>query len=227
MNQAEKRLIDEIDTLLSKAATFNERYEKFVHNIDGQLYEDFLFFGTRARYVWHTLDKREFTPFANGFLSSYVSLRKSQIEVLSEDLIEMTARLKITKREIEDGLYFSVSELAKSEVFSDFLESGKHFLDEGYKDAAAVIIGGVLEDKLKTLCMKNGLEYETSDGKQLTIEPLNVNLRKADVYKEFTKKRITAWADLRNNAAHARYDQYIRQDVEDMYDFVLDFCTSY
>src|ERR1700744_1558559 len=132
VNQAEKRLIDEIDTLLSKAATFNKRYDKYEHKIEAELYEDFLYFGTRARYVWHTLDKREFTPFANGFLHSHVSLRKSQIEVLSEDLIEMTARLRITKREIEDGLYFSISELAKADVFYDFLESGKHFLDEGY-----------------------------------------------------------------------------------------------
>ncbi len=90
----------------------------------------------------------------------------------------MTTRLRIAKKEIEDGLFFSVSELAKAEVFSDFLESCKYFLEEGYKDAAAIMIGGVLEDKLKTLCMKEGIVYMAPDGKHLTIEPLNVNLKK-------------------------------------------------
>ena len=227
MNQVEKRFIDEIDTLLSKAATFNERYNKEVHRIDEQLYEDLLFFATRARFVWENLQKNEFVGLADSFQRTHARLSKSTFHEFSDELIDMTTHLRITKKEIEDGLFFSVSELAKAEVFSDFLESGKHFLNEGYKDAAAIIIGGVLEDKLKTMCMKSGIAHETADGRHLTIEPLNVNLRKADVYNELMKKQITAWSDLRNNAAHARYNEYTAKQVENMYDFVVDFCISY
>ena len=90
-----------------------------------------------------------------------------------------------------------------------------------------LVRGLLLEDKLKTMCMKSGIAHETADGRHLTIEPLNVNLRKADVYNELMKKQITAWSDLRNNAAHARYNEYTAKQVENMYDFVVDFCISY
>ena len=48
----------------------------------------------------------------------------------------------------------------------------------------------------------------TAQGKPLTIDPMNVNLAKADVYLALTKKQITSWADLRNNAAHGNYGTY-------------------
>jgi len=228
MNQVEKRLIDEIDALLLKSTGFNERYAKEEHRIDAELYEDLLYFAGRSRFIWETLKKKDFIPFANGFERSHAhSLHKSSFEVFPEDLVAITSRLRVTKKDIEDGLFFSVSELAKAEVFSAFLESGKHFLDEGYKEAAAIVIGGVLEDKLKTICQKKGLAYQTPDGKHLTIEPLNVLIRKAEIYNELVKKQVTAWGDLRNNAAHARYDQFTARQVGDMYEFVLNFCASY
>ena len=80
MNQAEKRFISEIDTLLTKAATFKKRYKKGGIFIDSQLYEDLLFFTTRARFVWTNLNKEDFIPFANHFELSHARLDKSETE---------------------------------------------------------------------------------------------------------------------------------------------------
>jgi hypothetical protein len=48
-------------------------------------------------------------------------------------------------------------ELVHADLFSDFLEMAEYFLQEGYKDPAAVMAGGVLEEHLRKLCGKHGI----------------------------------------------------------------------
>jgi len=104
---------------------------------------------------------------------------------------------------------------------------GEHLLKEGYKDAAAVIVGSVLEDTLRKLCDSNGITTTNSKGNPLTIDPLNSELAKAVVYNKLVQKQITSWADLRNNAAHGHFDKYDDKQVKMMLLFVQSFCTDY
>lgn len=46
----------------------------------------------------------------------------------------------------------NAAELIHASVFADFLEMSQHLLDEGYKDASAVIAGSSLEVHLRQLC---------------------------------------------------------------------------
>lgn len=57
-------------------------------------------------------------------------------------------------------------ELVHAERFVDFLQMGKHLPTHGYTDPAAVLVGGVLEERLRQLCRKNGVATDvlTSDG---------------------------------------------------------------
>ncbi len=111
-------------------------------------------------------------------------------------------------------------ELVHSDLFSDFLEMAEYFLSEGYKEAAAVITGGVLEEHLRKLCDKHQIPTVRVDKKgeqrRLTIEPLNVELAKKGVYGKNDQKQITAWADLRNEAAHGHHTSYDAKKVENM-----------
>jgi hypothetical protein len=104
---------------------------------------------------------------------------------------------------------------------------GEHLLKGGYKDAAAVIIGSVLEDSLRKLCDMNGIKTVNDKGKNLTIEPLNVELAKSEVYNQLIKKQITSWADLRNNAAHGHFEEYDNSQVQNMLQFVTTFTADY
>jgi hypothetical protein len=52
---------------------------------------------------------------------------------------------------------------------------------------------------------------------------MNANIGKAGVYDMKVQKRITALAQIRNDAAHGDYDKFNKEDVEDFYKFVLDF----
>jgi hypothetical protein len=142
-------------------------------------------------------------------------------------LCEIGGALKGLRHALEAGLLQDLRRLLQADIFADFLEMAEHLLSEGYKDASAVMIGGVLEDTLRKLSASNNLPLLTTAGKPLTIEPLNVNLAKAGIYSPLTKKQVTSWADLRNNAAHGDYTKYTADEVKQMLLFVQRFCADF
>src|SRR5258708_34010349 len=64
------------------------------------------------------------------------------------------------RNDVSGGFLKSVRELVHGELFSDFLGMADFILSEGYKDAAAVMGGGVLESHLRQLCVKHGKDLE-------------------------------------------------------------------
>jgi len=60
-------------------------------------------------------------------------------------------------RDVEHGYLQSVQRLVVADVFTDFLDMALHLLDNGYKDPAATLIGGVLEDGLRRIAAANKL----------------------------------------------------------------------
>ena len=52
---------------------------------------------------------------------------------------------------------------------------------------------------------------------------LNADLAKAEVYSKLDQKQITAWLDLRNNAAHGKYGEYTEQQVNQLQSGVIEF----
>lgn len=227
MKTATKQLLDEIDVLLGMLLTFPERYNKNPNNILPDLYEDFVFFQTRLQYIFAAANKHEHDGFIKRFRIAHVQLNKSQIDPIDEDFIQAAVILKSFKRELENGLIYKVSDLARVEIFGSFMESAEYLLDAGWKDAAAVIIGGVLEDKLRDMSIKNNLQIIDAKGKKLTIDPLNVALKQKGVYDLLLQKRIIVYAEIRNHAAHAEYKSYNEEDVKDMYKFVRNFITEF
>jgi hypothetical protein len=134
--------------------------------------------------------------------------------------------LKGVQREMAGGWLHTAKGLVSAEIFSDFLEMADHLMSEAYKDAAAVMIGSVLEEHLRQLCAKVGMEVVVSKGGRhvpKTADLLNADLAKANVYNKLDQKQITAWLDLRNNAAHGHYDQYDIAQVRGMLSGVTNF----
>jgi len=131
------------------------------------------------------------------------------------------------KHDYERGLLNSIRALIQADVFADFLEMGEYLLKEGYKDAAAVIIGAVLEDGVRKLCEKNGISTTNNNGRPITIDPMNAALAKAEVYSKLLQKQITTWAHVRNKAAHGEYGEYGKDQVEMMLLFVQNFAEQY
>jgi hypothetical protein len=140
---------------------------------------------------------------------------------------EVAGILKAMESDIESGMLSNFKSLAQAEVFADFLGMAEHLLDEGYKDAAAVILGAVLEDSLRKIADARQVSTVGQKGKLLTIDPMNNALSKQGVYGPLVQKQVTSWANLRNDAAHGHFDKYDELQVKHMLLFVQKFCADH
>ena len=134
--------------------------------------------------------------------------------------------LYVAREELAGGWLTTTKGLISAEIFSDFLEMAQHLLDEGYKDPAAVMAGSVLEEHLRQLCQKHSIPTETT--KQGRSHPkkadaLNSDLARKQVYNRLDQKNVTAWLDLRNKAAHGKYQEYTEEQVSLMLQSLSDF----
>ena len=127
--------------------------------------------------------------------------------------------LQAAKEDLELGYLRDLRVLVASEVFSDFLEQASALLDAGYSEPAAVVAGAVLEDNLRKLCAQNEIELPEKP----KLDFMNAQLAKASIYNKLTQKRLTAIADIRNSAAHGKWDEFTEDDVEDMIKWIVAF----
>jgi len=134
---------------------------------------------------------------------------------------------KGVEHDIKSGLLANQRLLLQAEIFADFLEMAEYLLSESYKDAAAVLLGAVLEDSLRKLATARSISTTSTSGKPLTIDPINIALAKAGVYNALVQKQVTTWANLRNDAAHGHFDRYDSEQVHQMLLFVQKFCADY
>jgi hypothetical protein len=142
-------------------------------------------------------------------------------------LTQLLGIFRAVAHEIKNGLLVDIHGLLQADVFADFLEMAEHLLDQHYKDASAVIIGAVLEDVLRKVADKNGLATTGSQGKPLTIDPLNIAVAKAGIYNALIQRQVSSWGSLRNSAAHGTYADYDAAQVKQMLDFVQKFAADY
>jgi hypothetical protein len=158
-------------------------------------------------------------PFVKTFeertKSNYMTSAKAAREILVA-----------AKTEMEGGWSTRVRGLVTAEVFTDFIDMADYLLSEGYKDAAAVMIGSVLEEHLRELCRTAGIVTELErDGERRPkkADLMNSELAANNVYSKLDQKSITAALDLRNKAAHGQYGEYSKEQVSLTYQTVVDF----
>jgi hypothetical protein len=134
--------------------------------------------------------------------------------------------LQGARGELAGGWIATTRGLISAEVFADFLEMAEHLLDEHYKDPAAVMIGGTLEEHLRQLATANGVAVEELKHDRMVprkADVINADLAKKSVHSKLDQKTVTAWLDLRNNAAHGRYPDYNEEQVRSMLTGVREF----
>ena len=132
----------------------------------------------------------------------------------------LQAIVSAAKEDYEGGYLFNLRGLVKAEVLDDALEQARELLGSGYKDPACVLVGVALEVAVKELIERNGIGLSK-------LDKMNVDLCKLGIYNVAKQKQITAWADLRNKAAHGEWSEYSQADVEDMRGGVERFIADY
>jgi hypothetical protein len=125
------------------------------------------------------------------------------------------------KEDYEQGYLFNVRALVKAEVLvDDVLAQAIELLNANFKDPACVLAGVALETTLKELCTRQGVPHSK-------LDQMNADLRKAGVYNMAKQKQITAWAELRNKAAHGQWSEYNNADVDSFIEGVTRFIADF
>src|SRR5438270_2923905 len=109
------------------------------------------------------------------------------------------------------GYMRTIEEMVHADLFTDFLDMAHELQTKRFKDPAAVLAGSVIEEHLRKLAAKAAIPVADDAERPRKAEALNNDLAK--VYGKGEQKQITAWLDLRNDAAHAHYDNYDQRQV--------------
>lgn len=144
----------------------------------------------------------------------------------AEECNQLVAIVRALREDYAHGYMRTVEELVHADVFADFLDMASELLSKGYKDAAAVIVGSVLEEHIRQLARLNGVSIVAGSSPK-KADTINAALAKAAVYNKLEQKNVTAWFGLRNEAAHGNYGGYAKTQVESLLHSVRDFMVRY
>jgi len=125
--------------------------------------------------------------------------------------------------DFNSGLLEDTKAMITAEVFTDFIEQAEYLLSEGYKMPAAVLMRGVLEDSLRTLCKKAQIVLSEKS----KLDRMNTELVKAEIYNKNVQKQVTAWAGIGNSAAHIKIDEFSETDVKNMISGIISFNSTF
>lgn len=145
---------------------------------------------------------------------------KHMAEANYSNFTKQYAILTAFKDDYEKGYIISLRMLIEADVFDTELEQAQELLDKNYTVASAVIAGIVLETALRSICDK----LKVPHGK---LDKMNADLAKAGLYNTFQQKAITALADIRNNAAHGKGNEFTKENVENMIKDIKTFLIKY
>jgi len=170
-----------------------------------------------------------------------ITTKKSEYYKRAEELLkknEFDRKKVVHVIGVLEGLYKdldadylkSLSEIIHGDIFTDYLDMSEYLLEEHYFVAAAVIAGVTLEERLRTLCIKNEIDIDliTPRGnKPRKADTMNADLSKEGVYPKTQQKQITYWLGIRNDAAHGKKDNFTEEQVRIMIIGIRDFIIKH
>jgi len=206
-----------IDQLLTQR--FTELVDKGTTALNGREsnYKKFTEWSTSTLSLLNHVFGNDSDHYIN-FREQYELFQKTQNSYYRQNCMGV---LDAAKEDYECGYLFNIRSLVKAEVLvDDVLEQATTLLHANYKDAACILAGVALESTLKELCIRQGIAINKMDR-------MNTELCKAEIYNMAKQKQITAWAELRNNAAHGDFNEYIPSDVDSFIKGVTTFMADY
>jgi hypothetical protein len=227
MSKLDDRIKSEVESLVQKGQTILRKVLNLSRGMEGDELADVASWVTRLGQIIRRLygeNSQHFKTYEKALATSnFYNLHSNWNSHLSQ----VVGVAKAIEHDLASGLLIDFRSIVQADIFADFLEMGEYLLQEGYKDAAAVIIGSVLEDGLRKLSERHELPVTNESGKPLTMDPLNTQLAKREVYSKLIQKQITTWTHIRNKAAHGEFSEYNREQVQMMLLFVQSFASEY
>lgn len=227
MQKIDARITTEVDDLVEVGQRLNRSASTSSRGVAGDELAELAMWVSRLGHLIQKLYGEKSQHFAsyNRALAtpSFYNLHSN----CYEHFTQVVGVAKAIQHDIKRGLLVDFKSQAQAEVFADFLAIGGQLLSDGHKDAAAVIVGSVLEDGLRKLAERAGLSLVTNAGQPLTMDALNMQLAKADVYAKLVQQQITSWAHIRDNAVRGEFSTYTLEQVNAMLSFAQSFLSDH
>lgn len=232
-----KDLIDDIDVLIPKMS------EVYIEEERSPTY-----FGFNTEY--HDVMTTEFYEFKTRFLMllGLIGNQNQQTVLIAKEvqklggsisnIYQIKGYLLALKNSYEKGLLTTVARIVEAEVVSDYIRQAKNLFkrakastNQGIDDyaIAAVLIGIILEDALRRLCVRQIPPISINDpkGKPKTMNPLIDDLKMAGAFNEIKAQKLRSWLHVRNAAAHGKFSEFTATDVEHMMQDVEQFVADH
>lgn len=203
--------------MLKKLSNRFDQLYKEIPNIEATIRTESSQFGTykkideEAAFTWKVKVQNLILSSCGKDSPHYISLPeiKQNRPIKVSDFIRIKSIFIAAMDDYKGGFLNSLKSLVQAETFNSELEQANELLSKGYKLAAAVIAGIVLETSLRDMCTQEGIAVSA-------LDKMNTNLAKAGKYNKLQQKRITALADIRNSAAHGKPNEFTEDDVKMM-----------
>jgi hypothetical protein len=127
--------------------------------------------------------------------------------IVSSVVQQVHGVLLAAKADWESGLLRSIEFVLAAATFDDFLDHAEFYHKGGKKVECSVLASAVLEDVVKKIAKKNGI-----DAAGQSLEQIVDFLTGAQALSPVKAKRIKSWAAVRNSALHAEWDKF---DIKD------------
>ena len=133
----------------------------------------------------------------------------------------ITGLLNALKIDIEYSLLTSLHDQVAGEIYGDFISLSKKLVDEGFKDPAAVLACGALEDSMKKFAQKNHIDVSDAD-----LSTVVNSLKAAGLIKGTQAGVVQSYVKLRNKTFHAQFDKIEMPEVSSLIAFVEMFVLN-
>ena len=137
------------------------------------------------------------------------------------------------KDDYENGFLDNLEERIVANISADYMTQVEGLLDEGQPGQydhvpGAVLCGAVLEDALRRLCERQTPQVptDTPNGRPKALNALIQDLQKANAFNKLKAQQLRGWAQVRNSAAHGKFNEFSRDDVELMVKGVKNFLAE-
>jgi hypothetical protein len=137
-------------------------------------------------------------------------------------LHRMLGVVKAVHEDWSAGLLNRIEYVYLAATFDRFLDHAEKYHKGGHKKEAAVLASAVLEDGVRKVCEKNGIEWEGR-----TLFPRIEGLLSARVITQPEATRLKRWAEIRNKADHAEWEKIDARDVGMLIEGVREFAANF
>ena len=137
------------------------------------------------------------------------------------------------KDDYENGFLDDLEKRVVANISADYMTQVEGLFSEGKSGEndhvpAAVLCGAVLEDALRRLCDRQDPTVATDkpNGRPKALNDLIQDLQKADAFNKAKAQQLRGWAQIRNSAAHGKFKEFNRDDVDLMIKGVTNFLAD-